>query len=47
MNPSKKEILERFKEVFFNLNDKEISADLIEKIEKFEESLKTRLPILK
>lgn len=47
LNPTKKQILDRYKEVFFNLYDKEINADLITKIEKFNESLKQRLPVLR
>jgi len=47
MNPSKKDILERYKDVFFNLNDKEINGELLYKIEKFDELLKERLPILR
>lgn len=47
LNPSKKQILDRFKEVFMNLSDKEINAELVYRIEVFEENLKTRLPVLK
>lgn len=47
LNPSKKEILDRLKDVFFNLGGKEINAELVYKIEKFDEMLKQRLPVLK
>lgn len=47
LNPSKRNVLDRMKEVFFNLGGKEINAELVHKIENFEDSLKTRLPVLK
>jgi hypothetical protein len=47
LNPARKDILNRLKEVFFNLSGKEINAEILHKIEKFDESLKERLPILK
>mmetsp|Transcript_20227 Transcript_20227/g.17908 ORF Transcript_20227/g.17908 Transcript_20227/m.17908 type:complete len:120 (+) Transcript_20227:361-720(+) len=47
MNPSKKDILDNYKDVFFNLNDKEINGELLNKIEKFDELLKERLPKLR
>ena len=47
LNPSKRNILDRMKDVFFNLSGKEINAELVNKIENFESSLKIRLPILK
>lgn len=47
LNPTKKQILDRMKEVFYHLSDKEINAELVYKIEQFEESLKQKLPILK
>jgi len=47
LNPTKKEILDRLKDVFFDLSNKEINAELVDKIEKFDDNLKSRLVILK
>lgn len=47
LTPTKKDVLNRLKEVFFDLSGKEINAELLHKIEVFDESLKARLPVLK
>ena len=47
INPSNRNILNRFKDIFLDLSGKEINKELICKISNFEESLKVRLPVLK
>ena len=47
LNPSNTNILNRYKEVFLDLSWKEINFEIMNKIRRFEASLKDRLPVLK